>query len=123
MIGPVELRIPADPQMLRVARLSASAIASMGGFDIDLLEDTKLAVSEALLVLIDIGYGAAISVRFTFADSVFTLQASTATNRVDLEGLDLELCRTVLSGVTASNDVAIDDGKVTITATLRDLAG
>jgi len=44
--GKVELRIPAQPRFLEVARLAVAAIARMS-FDIDAIEDIKLAVGEA----------------------------------------------------------------------------
>ena len=83
----------------RVARLSASAVASIGGFDIDLIDDIKLAVSEALLALIELGSGGTISATFEIDGPTFNVTASSKTARTDLADADLDLCRTVLAGV------------------------
>lgn len=43
----VELRIPARPEFVSVARLGVSAIANMMNFGYDVIDDIKLAVGEA----------------------------------------------------------------------------
>lgn len=43
----VELRIPARPEFIAVARMAVKAVASRMPFGIDALEDIKLAVAEA----------------------------------------------------------------------------
>ena len=43
----VELRLPNRPEFVAVARLTVSAIASRMAFDIDQIEDIKVAVAEA----------------------------------------------------------------------------
>jgi serine/threonine-protein kinase RsbW len=43
----VYLRVPAKPEYMLVIRLTTSAVASRAGFDVDEIEDIKLAVSEA----------------------------------------------------------------------------
>ena len=52
---PIELKIPADPQMIRVARMTVSAVASQNDISVDVLEDLKLAVSEACTERLDSG--------------------------------------------------------------------
>nr|PZN11379.1 MAG: hypothetical protein DIU64_02990 [Caldicoprobacter oshimai] len=43
----VYLKVPAKPEYMLVIRLTTSAVASRAGFDVDEIEDIKLAVSEA----------------------------------------------------------------------------
>jgi len=45
--GNVELRIPARPEFLCLARLAVAAIASHMNFDVDAIEDIKTGVGEA----------------------------------------------------------------------------
>ena len=123
MTGPVELHIPADPQMSRVARLAASGFASLAGFDVDAIEDIKIAVSEVLLALIEHGAHDNIVLRFSLEESSFTVRASTAIAAFDLEHPDLVLCRTVLAGVSEAHGVDVSDGMALIWATLRATAG
>jgi anti-sigma regulatory factor (Ser/Thr protein kinase) len=119
MTGPVELHIPADPQMSRVARLAASGLASLAGFDVDVIEDIKIAVSEVLLALIEHGANDTIILRCSIDEDSFTVRASTVIAAFDLDHPDLVLCRTVLAGVSEAHGVDVSDGMALIWATLR----
>ncbi|WP_323856403.1 anti-sigma B factor RsbW [Rossellomorea marisflavi] len=44
----IEMKIPAKPEYVGVIRLTLSGIASRMGFDYDVLEDLKIATSEAI---------------------------------------------------------------------------
>lgn len=48
----VRLAVPATPEFLRLARVTASGIASRLGFTIDEVEDLRLAIDELCFVLI-----------------------------------------------------------------------
>ena len=51
----VRLLIPAAPGYLRLARLTAAAVASRMGFTFDEVEDLRIAVDEVCFLLIDDG--------------------------------------------------------------------
>jgi serine/threonine-protein kinase RsbW len=51
----IKLSLPAKPEYVSVARLTASAVAARIGFDIDAIEDFKAAVSEAVIILMNQG--------------------------------------------------------------------
>lgn len=51
--GEVRLTFPANPRFLRLARLTASGVATDAGFDLDHVEDLRLAIDEACAVLLD----------------------------------------------------------------------
>ena len=44
----IEMKIPAKPEYVGVIRLTLSGIASRMGFTYDLIEDLKIAASEAI---------------------------------------------------------------------------
>ena len=44
----VELRLPNRPEFVAVARLAVSAVATRMDFDVEAIEDVKVAVGEAL---------------------------------------------------------------------------
>lgn len=121
MIGPVELRIPPDPKLSRVVRLAASALASMGGFDVALIDDVKLAVSEVVLALIERGSGNDVNLALTLDGLAFHVHGSTMTDTFVVAHPDLGLCRSVLSGITVSHEIVYADGAAQIRAELRDL--
>lgn len=47
-ITPIELKIPASSEWVRVARLTVAGVASRQPFGVDAVEDIKLAVTEAI---------------------------------------------------------------------------
>jgi serine/threonine-protein kinase RsbW len=49
----VDLSVPATTQHLRLVRLTASGMAADLGFDVDQIEDLRLAVDEACAVLVE----------------------------------------------------------------------
>jgi hypothetical protein len=53
----LELRIPPDPALIRVVRLATSGLASMLSFDLDGIEDLKIAVDEVCSALIEVSDG------------------------------------------------------------------
>ena len=46
--GLIELVLPADTRLVRVARLVASGVATAAGFDVDEVEDLRIAVDEVV---------------------------------------------------------------------------
>jgi len=119
-LGPIDLRLPADPSMSRVLRLAASGVASLSGFTVEEIEEIKLAVSEVLIALVEHGVGDHVDVRFVASSDEFTVHGSTrATSAVDEHAPDLALCRAVLTDVCTEHSLTIDDEAVRIAATLH----
>src|SRR5690554_6743504 len=48
----ITLKLPAKPEYVMVARLTSAAIASRFDFDVDQIEDIKMSVAEALILII-----------------------------------------------------------------------
>jgi hypothetical protein len=61
----VRLEIPAASSVVRAARLVASGLASTAGFDVDDVDDMRIAVDELCAVLFELGAGGVVSVTFT----------------------------------------------------------
>ena len=49
----ITLSIPAKPEYVMIARLSSAAVATRIGFDVDQIEDIKMAVAEAIIMIIN----------------------------------------------------------------------
>jgi len=79
--GGVDLRIPAKPEYISVARLATSAIAVHHAFSYDEIEDLKIAVSEACTVLMASGTteGMPIALHFSPEASALAVSISTTT--------------------------------------------
>lgn len=89
----LELELAADPALLATARLFATAAARAGGCDDDVVEDVRLAVSEACArSMRGAGDGERISVEahVSLAGVAFTVEGPTGSIADDdIDGLDL----------------------------------
>jgi serine/threonine-protein kinase RsbW len=113
----VELRIPAVPEWVGVARLAAAGIASRLDFSIEDLEDLKLAVAEACNCCIQNGGSGDVRIACELhTDRIIILveragalgkaiaQPPTAGDDADLGGLGVFLIRALMDDVTYVSD-------------------
>ena len=115
-LGPVQLRVPAEPSLSRVLRLAASGLASLTDFSVDEIEDIKIAVSEVLIALIEHGDLQPVEIEFRVDDAGFVVRGRTAVTEFLVDHPDLVLCRTVLAGVCAEHAIDLVDGHAEIRA-------
>lgn len=73
----LEIVVPADPRLLRVLRLVASGVASLGALSLDGVEEVRVAVDELGATLINASGGAPVTVRFELDESVLCVEGST----------------------------------------------
>src|SRR4051794_20755870 len=83
--GVVRLEVPADPRYLRVVRLVASACAADAGFDIDDIEDVRVAADELCAGALELEPLGTIVLTFQAVQRQFTIQ-STAALGTDVPG-------------------------------------
>lgn len=117
-VGPVDIRVPADPALSRVMRLAASGMASLAGFTVEEIDDVKVAVSEVLIALIEHGEGHTIDICFDVDGGVFSVRGTTAATAFDADHPDLALCRAVLGGLCLDHRIEVSDAQVTIHASI-----
>jgi hypothetical protein len=63
---PVRLSVPAQSRYVRLARLAAAGVATEAGFDVDGVEDLRVAVNELFALLVDDVEDASAVVELTF---------------------------------------------------------
>lgn len=105
--------------MSRVARLTATGVASMAGFTIDEIDDINVIVSEVMVALVEHGAHDTISVTFDVTGGCFTVRGATELEDFDLNHPDLALCRTVLAAVSNTHGIEHDGARAEIWATLQ----
>jgi len=118
-VGPVRVELPPMSAMSRVARLTATGVASMAGFTIDEIDDINVIVSEVMVALVEHGANDTITVTFDVTNGIFTVRGATEMADFDLDHPDLALCRTVLAAVSTDHGIERDGTRAEIWATLQ----
>jgi hypothetical protein len=72
------LTLPADPQMLRIVRLVASGVASLGPLDLDAVEEVRVMADELVSTLIEASSGGSVTLDLSINGERLRLEASTA---------------------------------------------
>lgn len=103
----LEIVVPADPRLLRVLRLVASGVASLGAFSLDGVEEVRVAVDELGATLINASSGGPVTVRFELGDSMLSVEGSTeltASTPLDVD----PLTDRILDAVATSHEWTTD---------------
>jgi len=113
--GPIELALPADTRLLRLVRLVASGLASTAGFDVDELDDLRIAVDEAVASLLEGGDGSRLTLRFDVGESEVDMAGSTpAAKGTTLDPERIELSTQILAAVCDEHELDLSDGQVKV---------
>jgi serine/threonine-protein kinase RsbW len=113
--GTIELTIPPDPRLLRMVRLVAAGLATTAGFDVDELEDIRIAVDEAVTALLEGGDGAPVPLTFEVGLGRVAMSGATAASGSDpLDAERIELSSQILAAVCDEHDLRVSDGAVQV---------
>lgn len=106
----LQLRFPAESGYLRVSRLTATTLASELGFDVDALDDLRLAVAEVVNYLVESSTADQIVIRLVADRDGFRLEG-TAVGESDESGRRTEVIDhdDGPEGTAAVDDSAVDD--------------
>jgi serine/threonine-protein kinase RsbW len=118
--GTIELVLPADPRLVRLARLVVSGVASTASFDIEEIEDLRIAVDEGCTALIEAGDGSPLLLAFELDRGAIEVVGTTAAGgdaRLDPDRLSLST--QILKVVTDEHDVSVSHGRVGFRFTKR----
>ena len=116
--GPVEIRLPADAELVSAIRLMASGMVATARSTIDQIDDVKLAVSEVLLALIERGTARTMAVSLELRDASFEIAGRAATQNFDPQHPDIQLSQIVLAEVCSHHSIDMLEGELRIAATV-----
>jgi hypothetical protein len=112
----VELTLPAGSDLMALARYTAATVATRAGFDIEEIEDLRLAVDELCITLGPLPGEAAIHLEYGRVDDLVTVVA-TAVVPEGLEAVDAgdlgasELAEQLLDALVDSHGVDVQEGR------------
>lgn len=72
----IELTFPASSRYVRLSRLAAASLATELDFDVEEVDDLRIAVDEVVTLLVDGEHGGRISIRFLTGEDSLTVQGS-----------------------------------------------
>ena len=122
--GLIELVLPADTRLVRVARLVASGVATTAGFDVDEVEDLRIAVDELCTALVEGGDGSSLLLGFDLGDGEVTVIGSTsAAGGAAFEPDRLALSRQILAVVADEHELHADHGQISVRVHKRRAVG
>jgi serine/threonine-protein kinase RsbW len=112
----VSMVFPPQPRLVRMARLASSALAAVGGADVDTIDDIKIAVDEVCASLIEAGNGSDVRVALSLAGERFEIVGATS-GGLDVDPERFELSRQILRAVAERHELTMADGDVRFTVT------
>ena len=116
MAEAVRLSVPGSLEYVRVARLTAAAVAARLGFDVEEIEDLRVAVDELASVVIEAGTGGELSFTFSNLGDAFVVDGTAPVSTAPT--ID-DLTRQILSVVVDTFELAESDGVAHFRVTKR----
>ena len=115
---PVVVSFPPDARYVRVVRLTTSGLASMCGFDLDSIEDLKVAVDEVCSTLIELAGDRDVTVTLQMTSPAgLSVQGSVPVGEGELDEVRADLSHRILDVMADEHSFQIDDGVAQFTFT------
>jgi serine/threonine-protein kinase RsbW len=114
----VRLTIPAALEFVRIARLTASGVASRVGFDVDEIEDLRVAVDELSSILVEAAGANQLELSFTPASDGITIEGRVPVDQSATPEID-DLTRQILAAVVDDYGIESSDGEATFRCAKR----
>jgi anti-sigma regulatory factor (Ser/Thr protein kinase) len=123
----VRLEIPTQTRIVRAARLVASGLASTAGFDVDDVDDMRIAVDELCAVMFELGSGGVVSITFATRPGEIEVHGQTTASGDEVDPTRIGLSLQILHAACDEFSWTVADGvaRVRIEKRLRrqDLPG
>jgi serine/threonine-protein kinase RsbW len=109
----IRLTVPAALEFVRIVRLTASGVASRLGFDVEEIEDLRVAVDELASLVVEAADGGELAVQFAVQDDRLRIEgeASLTPDRAENARVD-DLTAQILAAVVDEWDLSTTDGTV-----------
>ena len=114
----VRLSVPAALEYVRIVRLTGSGVASRLGFDIEEIENFRVALDELASVAIDAASGGELEMTFSTTESELRVEGRAPV----AAGVDVaveSLTAQILKAVIDDYDLGVEDGHVSFSCVTR----
>jgi serine/threonine-protein kinase RsbW len=116
----IRLIVPASLEFVRIVRLTASGVASRLGFDVEEIEDLRVAVDELASLVVESADGGELAVQFAVQDETLRIEggAAVSPSRADKAHVD-DLTAQILAAVVDEWDLSTHDDTVRFSCVRR----
>lgn len=101
----IQLTIPAAPEFLRLARLTAADVGSRAGLTFEEIDDLRIAVDELCFAVVEGAAGAVLDLRFLLRDREVLVEGSCAVGADVPPVKPSDLATTIVAAVVDEFDV------------------
>ena len=117
----IRLTVPASLEYVRIVRLTASGVASRLGFDVEELEDLRVAVDELASIVVESADGGELTVNFAVLADMLRIEGEAAlpAESADREVRADELTSQILAAVVDEWELETHGGRVRFTCIRR----
>jgi serine/threonine-protein kinase RsbW len=115
----IRLAVPAALEYVRIVRLTASGVASRLGFDVEEIEDLRVAVDELASLVVESADGGELGVQFAVRDDVLRIEGEALLAPGQSEVRVDDLTAQILAAVVDEWDFSAHDGHVRFACTRR----
>ena len=120
----VRLTMPAVPQLLRVARLTAAGLAGRLGFNFDEIEDVKIAVDELCFALVGTkGRDGDLTVTYRLLPDALEIEGRGAFGAGNIDPTPSELSAQILAAVVDEHELSRDGDELRFRLRKRRVGG
>jgi len=114
----VHLTVPAALEYVRIVRLTASGVASRFGFDVDEIENLRVAIDELANTAIEFAPGGPLDITFAARGGQLWIDGRTAVGTAT-EVLMEDLTAQILKAVVDEYEVAVTEGHLVFSCARR----
>jgi serine/threonine-protein kinase RsbW len=115
----IRLAVPAALEYVRIVRLTASGVASRLGFDVEEIEDLRVAVDELASLVVESADGGELGVQFAVRDDILRIEGEALLAPGQSEVRVDDLTAQILAAVVDEWDFSAQDGLVRFACTRR----
>jgi len=109
--GSISITIAPDPRLVRPVRLAMGGLASLAAFDVEAIEDLRIAVNELTATLIERGDGSELRLRLLVEEhGAIRIEGATGLGDADPDDDRFALSDQILSVVADDHGFTSDDG-------------
>ncbi len=114
----VRLSVPAALEYVRIVRLTGSGVASRLGFDIEEIENLRVALDELASMAIDAATGGELEITFFTTDTELRINGRAPVRRASMSRVEA-LTAQILKAVIDDYELRTDDGHVCFSCVTR----